>query len=110
VPHVGWTYGQLIDVLHSRQLLLRSVVVLLLVCAAPVLLGTILSMTDFRDVGYADSATLYRVGEFIHSGRIYPSVNLPQYLVTLYGPHTYVLLGVPYALAQAVDIDPQVPV
>ena len=51
MPQVAWTYRRVIDALRSQWLLLGSTVVLLLVCAARVVLGTILDLINFRDVG-----------------------------------------------------------
>ena len=72
--------------------------------------NTVVGLTSFVDAGYPDSATLLRVAEFVRSGHLYPAVDRPPYLVTLYGPLTYVLLAIPYAVAQAVGLDPVMPV
>src|SRR5262245_59421222 len=104
-PHESWTAR--LDALWHRSLT-GSVVVLLLAGALSTAVGTAVGLASFRDVGYPDSATLLRVGDFIHSGKIYPDIDRPPYLVTLYGPLSYVLLGVPYALAEAAGIPPRV--
>jgi hypothetical protein len=88
--------------------LLSLVLVVLLAGAASTLAGTALGLISFNDVGYPDSATLLRIKEFVGSGLIYPAVNRPPYLVSIYGPLTYVLLAGPYLLAQAVGVTPQV--
>ena len=49
-------------------------------------------------------------GELVHTGRLYPPIDKPPYLVTLYGPAFYVFLAVPYRLAEAAGVSPQVPV
>ncbi len=59
-------------------------------------------------MAYPDSADLFQIGEVIRSGYIYPDISRPPYQVTLYGPLTYILLGIPYRLAQAAGITPQV--
>lgn len=71
--------------------------------------GTILGIANFRDVGYPDSADVRSVGALVRSGRLYPDFNRPPYLVTLYGPLTYFVLAAPYVLAQAIRVDPQIP-
>ena len=81
----------------------------LLLCALSTAVGTAVGLANFRDVGYPDSSDLLRIGEFIHTGHIYPDGDRPPYLVSLYGPLTYVLLSVPYRLAQSVGVTPQLP-
>jgi hypothetical protein len=105
--HEAWTAGRAV-VLRHQSLLVGSVVVLLLAGALSVVVGTALGLASFTDVGYPDSATLLRIGEVMRSGSIYPAIDRPPYLVSLYGPLTYVLLGIPYSLAQATGITPQV--
>src|SRR5262245_29726695 len=75
-PHEPWTARRLIDALWHRSLT-GSVVVLLLAGALSTAVGTAVGLVSFRDVGYPDSATLLRVGEFIHSGKIYPDIDRP---------------------------------
>jgi hypothetical protein len=106
--HEAWTAGRIIQALRPEALLSGSVVALLLACALCIAVGTALGLANFRDVSYPDSANLLRIGEFIRSGHIYPDSDRPPYLVTLYGPLTYVFLAIPYRLAQAVGITPQV--
>ena len=106
--HEAWTAGRVIKALRRKSLLGGSVVALLLVGALCTAVGTALGLANFKDVGYPDSATLLRIGEVIRSGHIYPDSDRPPYLVTIYGPLTYVLLAVPYRLAQAAGITPQV--
>jgi hypothetical protein len=106
--HQAWTVGRIIKTAWPKVLLGGSVVALLLACAFCIAVGTALGLVNFRDVSYPDSATLLRVGEFIRSGHIYPDLDRPPYLVTLYGPLTYVLLAIPYRLAEAAGITPQV--
>lgn len=108
MPHEAWTAGRVINALRHRSLLSGLVVVLLLAGALSTAVGTAFGLASFRDVGYPDSATLLRIGQFIRSGCIYPDINRPPYQVTVYGPLTYVLLAVPYRLAQAAGISPQV--
>ena len=104
------TDGGVIRVLRWQSLLTVSVVVLLLACALSTAIGTALGLAKFKDQGYPDSATLFKVGELVHSGHIYPDPDRPPYLVTIYGPLTYVLLAPPYMLAQATGVTPQVQV
>ncbi len=96
--------------MRPRAILGVSVIALLLAGALCVAAGTILGVVNFRDVGYPDSANLIRIGELIHTGRLYPAIDRPPYLLTLYGPLTYLFLAAPYALAQSIGVDPQIPV
>ena len=106
--HEAWTAGRVIKALRRKSLLGGSVVALLLAGALCTAVGTALGLVNFRDVDYPDSATLLRIEQVIRSGYIYPDSDRPPYLVTIYGPLTYVLLTVPYRLAQAAGITPQV--
>jgi Dolichyl-phosphate-mannose-protein mannosyltransferase len=74
---------------------------MLLIIAVPVLVGTVLNVRHFRDVGYPDSAILLTVREYAQSGRIYTELDRPPYMVTVYGPLTYSVLSIPYRLAEA---------
>jgi hypothetical protein len=102
------TPGRVIDALRRKSLLSGSVVAFLLAGALCTAVGTALGLVNFRDVGYPDSATLLRIGDVIGSGHIYPDNDRPPYLVTIYGPLTYILLAIPYKLAQAAGIAPAV--
>ncbi len=104
----AWTAGRVINALRRQPLLGGSVVVVLLAGALSIAVGTALGLASFSDVGYPDSAILLRIGEVIRSGHLYPDIDRPPYLVTVYGPLTYVLLAIPYRLAQAAGITPQV--
>jgi hypothetical protein len=106
--HQAWTAGRMIETLRNQPLLGGSVVFVLLVGAFSIAVGTALGLANFRDVGFPDSATLLRVEQFIRSGYIYPDSDLPPYYVSLYGPLTYVLLALPYKLAEGAGITPQV--
>ena len=106
--HEAWTAGRVIKTLRRQPLLGGLMVVLLLAGVLSISVGTALGLANFRDVGYPDSATLLRIGDFIRSGHIYPDSDRPPYLVTIYGPLTYVLLAIPYRLAQVAGITPQV--
>jgi hypothetical protein len=105
--HEAFAPQHVINSSRRRPLLIASVIVLLLAGALSVAFGTALGLASFRDFGYPDSATLLRVQEFIQSGHIYPAIDRPPYLVTLYGPVFYVLLAIPYKLAQATSVQPQ---
>jgi hypothetical protein len=83
------------------------VIAMLSLGALLVSVGTVIGLISFRDVGYPDSATLLRIDDLFRSGHLYPDINKPPYLVTMYGPLTYVLLGIPYTVAQAAGLDPQ---
>jgi hypothetical protein len=65
-------------------------------------------IANYRDVGYPDSADVLTVGELVHSGHLYPDFTRPPYLVTLYGPLTYLVPAAPYALAQTAGVTPQI--
>jgi hypothetical protein len=106
--HEAWTAGRIVKAMPRKALLGGSVVAFLLAGALCIGVGTALGLANFRDVSYPDSATLLRLGEFIRSGHIYPAIDRPPYLVSLYGPLTYVFLAIPYRLAQAAGITPQV--
>jgi hypothetical protein len=108
--HVGDTARSLIQTLRRQPLIGGAVVAFLLLCALSTAVGTAIGLANFRDVGYPDSSDLLRIGEFIHTGHIYPDGDRPPYLVSLYGPLTYVLLSVPYRLAHSIGVTPQVPV
>ena len=90
--------------------LLGFMILVLLAAAFCIFVGTALGFENFTDVGYPDSATLLRINDVVRSGHIYPDFNRPPYLVTIYGPLTYVLLSVPYRQALAMGIAPEVPV
>ncbi len=92
----------------TRSLLAGLVIAFLFPGALSTAVGTALGVAHFRDVGFPDSATLLRVGDVVRSGSIYPDSDRPPYLVSLYGPLTYVVLAVPYAMAQAAGISPPV--
>jgi len=104
--HQRWSARHFIPALRLRALLIGSVVVVLVSGALSIGIGTVVGFVSFRDVGYPDSANLLRIGDFVHSGRLYPDIDRPPYLVTLYGPLTYVLLAIPYKLAEAAAITP----
>ncbi len=104
----AWNAGRILRGMPRTALLGGAVVAVLLAGALCIAVGTALGLADFRDVSYPDSATLLRIGEFTRLGHIYPDNNRPPYLVTLYGPLTYVFLSIPYRLAQTVGIAPQV--
>jgi hypothetical protein len=106
--HEAWTAGRIVKAMPRKALLVGSVVAFLLAGALCIAVGTALGLANFRDVSYPDSATLLRLGEVIRFGHIYPDSDRPPYLVSLYGPLTYVLLAIPYRLAQAAGIPPQV--
>jgi hypothetical protein len=105
---VGKTFGSVIQKLRRQPLLGGAVVAFLLLCSLSTALGTAIGLANFRDVGYPDSSDLLRISEVVHTGHIYSDGDRPPYLVTLYGPLTYVLLSLPYRLAQAFGIAPQV--
>jgi hypothetical protein len=100
--------SRVLNSLRRQPLLAGSVIILLLAGALSTAVGTALGLANFTDVGYPDSATLLRIGEVTRSGHIYPDIDRPPYQVTVYGPLTYVLLAIPYRLAQAAGITPQV--
>ena len=96
-----------LEALRSKPLLGAAVVAFLLLCALSSVLGTVAGLINFRDVGYPDSSDLLRIREVVQSGVIYPDGDRPPYLVSLYGPLTYILLSMPYRLAVAAGITPQ---
>ena len=105
-----WTYRRVINALRRQSLLGGFVVAILLAGALSVAVGTILGLANFTDVGYPDSSNLLKIGEAVRSGHLYSDIDRPPYQVTAYGPLTYVLLGIPYALAEAAGVNPQAPV
>lgn len=99
-----------LNALRHQSILSGCVIACLLAGAFSVVIGTVLGITSFTDVGYPDSANLLRIGDVLRSGHLYPAFDRPPYLVTLYGPLFYVVLAVPYGLAQAAGITPELPV
>lgn len=91
-----------------RTLVTPLIVAVLLAGVLAVVAGTAAGVAHPRDVNYPDSAVLLRVREFLRSGKVYPDFHRPPYLVTVYGPLTYILLSIPYALAQAAGLEPQI--
>jgi hypothetical protein len=59
-----------------------------------------IDLPRFGDVGYPDSALVIRLADFVRHGQLFPPLDRPPYLVTVYGPLTYLLLAVPYAAAE----------
>jgi hypothetical protein len=102
-----WTVESVIQALKRRPLLIGAVALFLLLCAFSTVFGTATGLVNFRDVDYPDSSDLLRIGEFVRSGHIYLDGNRPPYMVSLYGPLTYVLLSIPYRVALAFGIAPQ---
>lgn len=91
MQHLTWTWQRMLAEWWRQPLLAACVVAVLFACALWVVIGTIRGLANFRDVGHPDNATLLRIGETVRSGHIYPAIDRPPYLVTLYGPLTYVL-------------------
>ena len=110
MPNEEWTARRIVNLLRRQSLLQRFVVVVLLLGALSTGVATVLGLASFRDVAYSDSANLLRVGELVRAGYIYPDFNLPPYYPSPYGPLFYVLLAIPYKLAQAIGVAPQMPV
>ena len=54
---------------------------------------------SYRQVGYADGATILRLAEYTQTGHLYPDINQPPYYPTLYGPLGYLIMSVPYRFA-----------
>ena len=102
------TAARISNALRRHSLFTGTVVVLLLTGTLCIVVGTALGLASFRDVAYPDSATLLKIREFIRSGHMYSDINRPPYHLALYGPLTYVLLAIPYGLAQAFGLSPQV--
>ena len=73
----------------------------LYVCAA-----LVLGIVQFNDVGYPDSAILLRVAHTATTGEVYPDYQRPPFLISPYGPLTYVLQALPYRLASGLGWDP----
>jgi Dolichyl-phosphate-mannose-protein mannosyltransferase len=102
-----WTAERLLEILFQWPLLTGAVVAFLMFCAFLTALGIGLGVANFRDTGYPDSSDLLRIREVIQTGHFYPDGDRPPYMVSLYGPLTYLVLGVPYRLAQAAGVTPQ---
>jgi hypothetical protein len=102
------TAGRVMQTVMQWPLLGGAVVAFLLLCALTTALGTGLGLAAYRDSGYPDSSDLLRIGEVIRTGHFYPDGNRPPYMVSLYGPMTYLVLGIPYRLALAAGLAPQV--
>jgi len=99
-----WLY----KILMSQPLLLKVVILLVLTGTVSVVIGTLLGLASFRDVGYPDSAILLRIDQFLLTGQIYHDPDAPPYLVTVYGPLTYAIHAIPYKLAQLIHISPAI--
>ena len=99
---------RVISALRRHSLFTGAVVVLLLTGTLCITVGTGLGLASFRDVAYPDSATLLKIREFVRSGHMYSDINRPPYHLALYGPLTYVLLAIPYGLAQSLGVSPQI--
>jgi hypothetical protein len=108
--HITSIGRRIVQEWRRRPILLALVVPVLLAGVASVAAGTLRGLTYFRDVGYPDSATLLRIGDLVRSGHVYPPIDLPPYLVTLYGPFTYLLLGIPFSLARFAGVRPELAV
>jgi hypothetical protein len=93
--------------LHSLPILEVTTAFLLVIGVLAMAITSIADVVYFSDVGYPDSATLLRVQELLSTGQIYPDFDIPPYLVTLYGPLCYVLLGSLYKIAQWLALDPR---
>src|SRR5215472_6304102 len=104
----AWRFKRIINALRRQPLFSGTVAIILLTGALCMAIGTVLGLVNFRDVGYPDSANLFRIGEVIRSGHIYSDITIPPYHLTLYGPMTYLLLAIPYWLAQTFGASPQV--
>jgi hypothetical protein len=105
---ISSTAKRVVETVLQWPLLVGTVVAFLLLCALCTALGTGLGLANFRDAGYPDSSDLLRIGEVIRTGHFYPDGARPPYMVSLYGPLTYLVLGLPYRMAQALGITPQV--
>ena len=68
-----WTAGRAVSALRRLLLVTGSIVVVLLVNALSVAVGTALGLANFRDVGYADSAAVLIIDEFVRSGYLCPA-------------------------------------
>jgi hypothetical protein len=92
---------------ESRRPAFTRVLVALLLCGAlAILIDTVLGLKSFRDVAYPDSATLLRIGDVVRDGHVYPdSVNKPPYYLSLYGPLFYLVLAIPFRVAQMFGAD-----
>jgi hypothetical protein len=104
--YVASTIRTVIQTLRRQPVLAEAVIAFLLLCALSMAVGTATGLVNFRDVGYPDSSDLLRIGDVVHTGHIYSDGDRPPYLVSLYGPLTYVLLSVPYRLALAAGVTP----
>jgi hypothetical protein len=93
--------------LHSLPIVEVTAAYLLMIGVLAMVITTIANLVYFSDAGYPDSATLLQIQAFSSTGQIYPDFDSPPYLVTLYGPLCYVLLGSLYKIAQLLAIDPR---
>ena len=92
--------------LASKSLLLKLIVFLLLIGVVSVFIGIVLGLASFRDVGYPDSAILLKIDQYLKTANVYHDPNAPPYLVTVYGPFTYIVHAVPYSFAQLINVSP----
>ena len=98
----------MVSALRRQPLLVGFVVVLLLAGTLSITIDAAFGLTNFRDAGYPDSVNLLILRELVSSGHLYPDPDQPPYLVSVYGPLTYILLAIPYKVALVLGIDPQV--
>ena len=86
--------------LTQRFPLFATVLVLcLLVEGVTLICASLVNLGKVHDSGFPDSATILRVRELVQTGRLYPDMNRPPYMVTVYGPLLYVVLGAAYEIA-----------
>jgi hypothetical protein len=93
----------------NKRALIAILAILLSLTAASgfgrIVLYTIMGLLGFRETGYPDSAVLLRGAEAMASLHLYPPLDRPPYLVTAYGPLTYLLFGLTHGLAEVLGID-----
>jgi hypothetical protein len=107
LAHAGAVEGLASPAAKRRFPYFALVIVLCLLVDLSALVAT--SFTDFRtydDVAYPDSPTVLRISDFIRTGHLYPDVNRPPYLTTLYGPLPYIMLSLPFRWALHSHYDP----
>lgn len=93
-----------------RAIFLAILLCLLVAGLISVFGGTLLGILNFRDNGRLDSVVLLRVQDLIRTGQMYPSFNRPPFLVTLYGPLSYLLMATAYKTGAILGIRPDIAV
>jgi hypothetical protein len=87
--------------LQHSPVLLALLVAYLLADITGVAMRTWQDLYEVGDSGYPDSANLFRIAQLAHGMELYPDLDKPPYLPTIYGPLFYTLMTIAYRMAEA---------